>query len=232
MRRLGFIGIGPLLILLFIAAAVLPLYSQRAASDAAAVVTFTLDFPDSDPSHYSIAVGQDGQGTYESSAKTSPDSEEQLYESEFEVSRTNRERIFALARQAGLFAGTLDSGNHKLAFTGKKTLSYQDGQRKYSAAFNYSTIPAVQQLTELFQNIASTLDYGRRLAYSHRYQKLALDDELKRMETQAKNNELSEIRSIAPVLQEIVDDASVITVVRARAQRLIEMGKVAAANGH
>ena len=43
---------------------------------------------------------------------------------------------------------------------------------------------------------------------------------------------LSEIRSIAPVSQEIVDDASVITVVRARAQRLIEMGRVAAAKGH
>ena len=69
----------------------------------------------------------------------------------------------------------------------------------------------------------STLDYGRRLAFYHRYQKLALDDELNRMEAQAKENELSEIQSVEPVLQEIVDDNSVINIVRARAKALIQM---------
>ncbi|MGB9282472.1 MAG: hypothetical protein WCB59_00550, partial [Candidatus Sulfotelmatobacter sp.] len=74
-----------------------------------------------------------------------------------------------------------------------------------------------------------TLDYGRRLTYYHRYQKLALDDELKRMETQAKDNELSEIQGVAPVLQGIVEDSSVINVVRARAKALIQMGSGGAA---
>ena len=45
------------------------------------------------------------------------------------------------------------------------------------------------------------------------------------MEAQAKNSELSEIQGVAPVLQEIVDDTSVINVVRARAKELIEMGE-------
>jgi hypothetical protein len=79
--------------------------------------------------------------------------------------------------------------------------------------------------------MAATLEYGRRLTYYHRYQKLALDDELKRMQTQARNNELSEMQSVAPVLQEILDDSSVINVVRARARELIEMGNGVAA-GH
>ena len=35
---------------------------------------------------------------------------------------------------------------------------------------------------------------------------------------------LSEIQGVAPVLQEIVEDTSVINVVRARAKELIEMG--------
>jgi hypothetical protein len=89
----------------------------------------------------------------------------------------------------------------------------------------------VQQLTALFQNMGSTLDYGRRLTYYHRYQKLALDDELKRMEAQARNHELDEIQGVAAVLQEIVEDSSVINVVRARARELIEMGNSATA-GH
>jgi len=79
-------------------------------------------------------------------------------------------------------------------------------------------------LTALFQNMAGTLEYGRRLTYFHRYQKLALDEELKRMETQARNNELSEIQGVAPVLQEIFDDTSVMNVVRARAKELLQMG--------
>jgi hypothetical protein len=79
--------------------------------------------------------------------------------------------------------------------------------------------------------MAGTLDYGRRLTYFHRYQKLALDDELKRMEAQAKENELSEIQGVAPVLQGIVEDSSVINVVRARAKELIQMGSGGAA-GH
>jgi hypothetical protein len=156
--------------------------------------------------------------------KIEEDSEEQPYGAEFDVSGGNRERIFEWAKQARYFAGKMDSGNRKLAFTGAKMLSYQDGQRSNTARYNYSTLEPVRELTTLFQNMAETLEYGRRLAYYHRYQKLALDDELKRMEAQAKNDELSEIQGVRPVLQQIVEDTSVINVVRARAKELIQMG--------
>jgi hypothetical protein len=85
-------------------------------------------------------------------------------------------------------------------------------------------VAAVQQLTALFQNMAGTLEYGSRLSYYHRYQKLALDDELKHMEAQAKGSEISELQAVAPALQEIVEDTSVLNGVRARAKQLIEMG--------
>ena len=68
------------------------------------------------------------------------------------------------------------------------------------------------------------MEFGRRLVHYHRYQKLALDDELKRMEDQASRGELIELQAVKPVLQEIHDDSSVINVVRARAQRIMEMG--------
>jgi hypothetical protein len=187
-------------------------------------VAFTLDFPQSTPEHYSIAVDGNGHARYECTGKVVKDSEEQTYQAEFEVSAENRERIFDWAKQAHYFAGKIDSGNGKLAFTGSKLLSYQDGQRSNTAQYNYSNLEPVRQLTALFQGMAGTLEYGQRLSYYHRYQKLALDEELKRMEAQAKNNELNEIQGVARVLREIVDDASVINVVRARAQRLMQMG--------
>jgi hypothetical protein len=211
------------------------LMSQQVTSDrspSTPVITFTLDFPHSNPAHYSMAVDQTGHARYEGSVKTWEDAEEQNYQVEFEVSAGNRQRIFEWAKQAHYFAGGIDSGNRKVAFTGTKILSYRDGPRSNTAQYNYSSVEPVRELTALFQNMAGTLEYGRRLAYYHLYQKLALDEELKRMEAQAKSGELSEIQAVAPVLQEIVDDASVINVVRVRAKELVQMGSSAAAPGH
>ncbi len=228
-RRWRAFGMG----MLAVAAMSAPAPSQHGADGGVAspaAVTFTFDFPRSNPEHYSIAVDATGHARYDCTGKVVSDAEEKEYRAEFEVSAQNRERIFAWAKQAQYFAGKIDSGK-KLAFTGTKILSYHDGQRTFTATYNYSSLAAVQQLTALFQKMAGTLEYGRRLAYYHRYQKLALDDELKRMEAQAKNAELSEIRGVAPVLQEIFEDTSVINVVRARAKELIEMGSTDAA-GH
>src|SRR5579864_8244579 len=150
-----------------------------------AIVTFSLDFPNSSPEHYSIAVQSDGHAHYESSGKISADSDARDdYKTDFTFSDSTRARIFELAAQAHYFSGKVDSGNKKLAFTGAKKLIYKDGQHDTSAEYNYSSQPSVQQLTALFQSLAATLEFGRRMTYFHRYQKLALDDELKRMEDQ------------------------------------------------
>jgi hypothetical protein len=197
----------------------------------AAKITFSLDFPGSQPERYSIAVDAEGHSRFECSARISADSDDrETYELKFEITPANRARIFDLAAQANYFSGKVDSGNRKLAFTGAKKLVYEDGEQNSSASYNYSSVVPVAQLTGLFQRMASTLDYGRRLAYFHRYQKLALDDELKRMESQAKGNELSELQAVRPVLQAIIDDSTVINVVRSRAQRLVEMGKAGDSN--
>lgn len=191
-------------------------------------VTFSLDFPNSSPEHYLIAVQSDGQAHYESSGKLSADSDvRDDYQADFTFSDSNRARIFDLASQAHYFSGKVDSGNKKLAFTGKKKLIYTDGQRNSSADYNYSQQQPVQQLTTLFQNVAATMEFGRRLTYFHRYQKLALDDELKRMEDQAQRGELAELQAVTPVLASIYQDTSVINVVRARARRITEMKSLA-----
>jgi len=100
-------------------------------------------------------------------------------------------------------------------------LAYQDGEHKGEAHYNYSPIPAIQELTAIFQNTSTTLEFGRRLAYYHQYQKLALDDELKRMEEMNRSGNMAELQAVAPLLKEIVADTSVINVTRARAQRLL-----------
>jgi hypothetical protein len=195
-----------------------------------ATVTFTLDFPNSDPEHYSIAVQSDGHARYECLAKISAESDDrETYGTEFSLSEATRAQIFDLAGRAHYFSGKVDSGNRKVAFTGAKKLGYKDGQRETAAAYNFSPQPPVQQLTTLFQSVSATLEFGRRLAYYHRFQKLALDDELKRMEDEARRGDLIELQAVRPVLQEIHEDGSVMNMVRARAQRIMEMGAGTAA---
>lgn len=189
-----------------------------------ATVTFSLDFPSSDPEHYSISVQSDGHTKYESTGRISEDSEDrQTYQTEFTMSDATRSRIFDLAAQSHYFSGKVDSGKKKLAFTGAKKLTYKDGQHDTTAAYNFSSQPGVEQLTVLFQSIGATLEFGRRISHFHQYQKLGLDDELKRMESEARSGELAELQAVKPILQAIYDDSSVMNVVRARAQRIMAM---------
>ncbi len=202
--------------------------SLRAAEPA--TITFSLDFPNSSPEHYSIAVDSGGHAHYESSGKITITSDERdTYQTDFTLSDPTRARIFELAAQAHYFSGKIDSGKKKLAFTGAKKITYQDGQRSASVDYNFSPQPAVEQLTTLFQSVGATLEFAHRLSYFHRYQKLALDDELKQMEEQARHGELAELQAVKPVLQEIYDDSSVINVVRARALRIMDLAPNASA---
>ena len=88
--------------------------------------------------------------------------------------------VLRLAVQAHYFSRQDRLGNRKLAFTGAKKLAYKDEQRNFTADYNYSALQPIQQLTTLFESVSATLEYGRRLTHFHRYQKLALNDELKR----------------------------------------------------
>jgi hypothetical protein len=213
------VGLGLLLL-----AGCLGLITQPLMAADSATVTFSLDFPHSNPEHYVISVQSDGRAHYESNGVINSDSEDrETYQSDFTFSDITRTRIFDLASQSHFFSGKIDSGSKKIAFTGAKKLTYTDGKRSSAGEYNYSPVPAVQQLTSLFQSLAGTLEFSRRLTYFHRYQKLALDDELKRMEDQARRGEIIEMQAVKPVLQEIYDDSSVINVVRARARRLMEM---------
>ncbi|HMD18446.1 MAG TPA: hypothetical protein VKH18_17400 [Terriglobales bacterium] len=195
-------------------------YSQ---THAPAAITFTLDFPDSQPEHYSIRVPSGGSAHYQSSGRLSADSDEtDTFDLDFSVEAETRQKIFELAAKAGYFQKDVDSHHKGLAFTGKKTLSYKDAQRSGESTYNYSPNSAVQELTDLMQSLSATLEFGHRLQYDHHYQKLALDEELKRMEEMARNNQLTEVAAIQPILDQIIADQSVINVTRARAQRLLE----------
>ena len=208
------------------------------SQEAPPVLTFTVDFPTSQPEHYSLHISSDGLAHYQSSGRLSADSgetdslgndsegkdshENDSFDLDFTIAADTRQKMFNLAAKAGYFQKDVDSHHKGLAFTGKKTLSYKDARRSGASTYNYSANPAVQELTNLLQSLAGTLEFGHRLQYDHHYQKLALDEELKRMEEMARANQLIEIAAIHPILDQIITDQSVINVTRARAQRLLD----------
>ncbi len=188
----------------------------------AATVGFTLDFPGANPSHYEIVIASDGAGSYSSNGKFDDKSDPADPETlQFAISENIRTQIFDLAKRAHYFSGKVDSGRKNIANTGAKTLAYKDASHKSQATYNYSGLQPIEQLTSIFQNLSTTMEFGRRLVYFHKYEKLALDDELKRMEEMQKSNGLGDVQAIAPVLKAIANDSSVMNVSRARALRLL-----------
>ena len=193
-----------------------------AAQTPGASVSFTFDFPGSQPDHYLIFVNSDGRATYESTGRFDHEAEPaDSFKLELTLSPATSGRIFDLAKRSNYFQGKVDSGKKNLASTGVKTLAYKDADRTTNATYNYSQNVAIQGLTAVFQNLSTTLEFGRRLEFYRRYQKLALDDELKRMEAMARQNSLEELSALGPILQQIAADQTMINPVRARAQRLL-----------
>lgn len=204
-------------------------FAQQAAVP---TVRFTLDFPASNPSHYEISIHSDGHGSYSSKTKPEADSDAsadsssasdaaELYQADFAASPSTAAHIFDLARQAHYFAGKIDSSKKNMAFTGDKTLTYDAPGQSTHAAYMYSSIPAVQQITAAFQDLSAALEFGRRLDHDLHYQKTALEAELSRMEDMASSGQLPEFAVASSVLQKIADDPSIMNVSRSRAQKLL-----------
>jgi hypothetical protein len=185
-------------------------------------VSYTQDFEGSNPSHYELTVSSDGHGTYTSNGQLSEKAEPaDLVPVQFTISEKVRQQIFDLAKRAKYFDGKIDSGRTNIANTGTKVLAYKDDKRSTKATYNYSPVPAVADLTSVFQNLSTTFEFGRRLIFFHKYQKLALDDELKRMDEMRRDTMLGDVQAIAPILRDIANDQTVMNVSRSRALRLL-----------
>jgi hypothetical protein len=198
------------------------------------IVTFNCAWDAATPQNYTITVRSTGTARYVSSNPVRPAENREAdpeYTSDFVVSAATSKKVFDLAKQAGYFNGDFDYKKHALAFTGTKTLSYADLSHNNQTTYNWSENPAIDQLTRLFSGISSTIEHGRKLVYLRRFDKLGLEAELKAMEDEAQNGYLAELQIIAPTLESIANDSTVLHIARVRAQRLLELSRKESAGG-
>lgn len=188
-------------------------------------VTFDLVWEQATPQEFTVRTQADGPSTYLSRnplKQLQPGEEKDPdYTLDFTMSAKDAARIFKLAQQAKYFNGDFEYRAHRIANTGKKTLTYADETRHFQTIYNHSENKAIQELTSLFQGISSTIEFGRKLQFKHKYDKLGLEAELKAMEEAAENHNLAEIQIVSATLKDIADDSSVLNIARQRARRLL-----------
>jgi hypothetical protein len=215
---------------LFVMLAVVPAGAQDPLPDHPAVATIRFEcfWEPATPQDYVITVQAPGRARYLSRNPTRPNEPEGQgpdpdFQIEFTLSPGNQARILRLAEQANFFNGNFDYTKHRVASTGTKTLAYADPVRHFETKYDWSENQAIDQLTQLFQGISSSIEHGRKLQFLRRFDKLGLEAELKSMEDEARRHYLAEMQVIAPTLASIANDSSVLNIARQRARRLLAL---------
>jgi hypothetical protein len=166
---------------------------------------------------YTLAVKEDGTGTY--TAEDHSSSTPQPVNRDFILTRATTDKIFNLARYVHPKACGTRAKN--IADTGSKTLTYVTSTGTSSCDYNYSDSKEIESLTEIFQGVAETLDQGRRLDILHRFDRLGLDDAVAFLTSEISAGRALELGTIEPSLRSIAVDAQVMQRVRTKAAALI-----------
>jgi hypothetical protein len=193
-----------------------------------AYIAFKFDWDQGQPwVRYTISVDDAGNTHFEGVGNPIESGDNDQFAEDFTMSDANRQKIFDLAKKADYFQGNLQGKQKNIAQTGQKTLVYQgrtgsgDQVIKSSAIYNYSPNNDVQELTRIFQAIATTIDFGRKLAFQYRFDKLGIDATLRSIQDMQASHYVEEMRSIEPILQKIASDPNMMHINRVTAKQLL-----------
>ena len=216
-----------------------PLLAQQSDS----TISFKQVWKEAQPAEFAVIVHRSGKVEYTSLDKdlTPPQqrnapvesnaeqnvqvqdaASQDAFKKQFQASDGLWDKLAMLAKQANFFDGQFDFTKHAIAQTGQKTLSYSDSSRHTSTTYNYSEDPVIQELTAIFQGISTTIEGGRKLEFDRRFDKLSLDQDLKGLEDISNQGRLEEVQAIAPLLQRLASDRTVLHIAQQRAQRILK----------
>jgi hypothetical protein len=183
-------------------------------------VVFTSVLWSLNPPYYSIAIDSTGAATYQS-APDIVDTTGVPYTVAFQVSDATRRTTFIVARNLDFFRGEFPGTVGSPQKTPVRTLGFHDSTISNQMTYSSSTESEIQELTSIFEEISSTLEFGRKLAYFHQHDQSALEGELASMQREGERHHLRELQAVAPVLRSIASDKNVDEAARARAEAML-----------
>jgi hypothetical protein len=207
---------------------VLPLAAQQATATPAPAqpsVRFSFAWSQGVPwTTYVVEVRADGKTHFNGTPHPDGEySDTDPVNQDFTMWEQTRQKIFGLAQKLNYFQGDLDSHLKRVAQTGKKTLEYQSPQTHGSASFNYSQNPDAEELYRIFNGISMTIEYGQKLAFQYRFDKLGLDRRLKELEGLQASHGVEELHVIAPILRKIAADPNLMNISRDSARHILKV---------
>lgn len=190
-----------------------------------ATVVFSWERSSASPPYYSIAIDSTGNATYQSA----PQATEQTgmpYTVEFLAPAPIRDRVFAMVQKLNFLKPSSELSNIPQTRS-VKTLVFREGKTDNQINFVTPENPLVRQLTVLFENISTTVEFGRRLSYLdsrknelHRRRRIMV--ELKQMQSMERKGRLEDLPAVAPVLRQIASDKTLNKGARTRAEAILE----------
>lgn len=180
---------------------------------AAQTLTFTKQFPGSQPAYESIVITKTGAMEY----RESPADDQPV---RAQIPNQDASAMFDMAAKLDFLQTPLESGL-KVANTGKKTFSYNDGAGKTSnIIFNYSQNVIAQQLLERFERIGESERAYISLERTAQFDKLGVNDSLAEIEALWLSKQLAAPLQFVPLLTKVASHESYMHLARDRAARL------------
>ncbi len=190
----------------------LPAFSAPPAESPARLV-FIKVFEGSAPDYMYVAVQQTGEAVY----KGQPDEEAR----EFRVSSGTVSRLFGLAASLGNFRGLPLESQHRVAYMGTKTFTYEMGKEKNSVSFNYTENEDAKELQRWFEAITRGRYLYGQLEARLRYDRLGIIPVIRELERDFNSGQIIDPQQFAPLLQQVVSDPQVARLAQTRAGEML-----------
>lgn len=187
-------------------------------------IMYTFEHPQLQPTRYTFTIGEDGRGRFISepgSASAEDDIVVTPINRSVQLDAALTADLFRYARTHSYFGSHCSNDHDKLAFTGKKTLSYNGPDGQGSCSFVWATDPVLQRLSDQLGAVAFTIQVGQRLDVEVHHDRLGLDAELASLQDAVKDHRAGDLPNIADLLQTIATDQDVMNRARKRALTLL-----------
>ncbi|HTS12110.1 MAG TPA: hypothetical protein VMH00_08345 [Candidatus Limnocylindrales bacterium] len=180
-----------------------------------ATITYRKIFKTSYPEFVEIKVKESGTGTYDIRQLADDPNPQPL-----DLSAPLAQRIFQLTSTLHDFQGVDLDVHRRIANLGQKTFRYEKDGEAHEVTFNYTLNSSAEQLLDIFEGIAREEGDLSDLQRTMKYDRLGVNDVLRRVEDDFNNKLLPDPEALVSTLDQIAADSKIIDIARDRARTL------------